>query len=135
MIKLQSESIDIASVENSVYSQQCGAVIVFVGRTRDYFEEKRVISLEYEAYEAMALKEMGKIIDFLKQQYPKLNGAIVHRMGRVPVGEASVVIAISTPHRRECYEASRYAIDSLKTNVPIWKKEIYEKGEEWKANQ
>ena len=83
----------------------------------------------------MALKQMHRIAENIVDQCALANVSIVHRLGIVPIGEASVVIAISTPHRAECYELSRLAIDTLKETVPIWKKEIYRDGAQWKANQ
>ena len=110
-------------------------MLSFVGITRDHFEGKKVIRLEYEAYEAMALAQMRKIADIIQVRWPTARVAMIHRLGIVPVGEASVVISVSAPHRDEAYAASRFAIDSLKSEVPIWKKEIYEDGSEWKANE
>lgn len=134
MIRLQKEPIDISAVERSVQDPRCGANIVFVGRTRDRFEGKRVLELHYEAYEAMAIKEMKQIANTLRQKYTDCQISMVHRLGLVGIGEASVVIAVSTPHRKDCYEASRYAIDTLKQTVTIWKKEICEETAHWKAN-
>lgn len=135
MIKLQHERLDVGEIEAAVQSDKCGAVLVFVGRTRDNFEKKKVLRLEYEAYEKMALKEMQKIATKITEQWSNSLVAIVHRLGLVPIGEASVVIAVSTPHRDAVYEASRFAIEELKKNIPIWKKEIYEESAQWKANQ
>ena len=135
MIHLQSDPIDIATVEQSVQSDENGAVIVFVGRTRNHFAGKEVVELFYEAYDSMALNQMRSIAKGITNQCNSAKVSIVHRLGRVPIGEASVVIAVSTPHRSECYELSRQAIDTLKETVPIWKKEIYKDGAQWKANQ
>ena len=135
MILLQEGVLDIALIETSVQSPKCGAVLVFVGRTRDNFEGKTVLKLEYETYEGMALKEMQNIVDKIKEDWSGSLASIGHRLGTVPIGEASVVIAVSTPHRGASYEASRFAIEALKKNVPIWKKEIYQESAAWKANQ
>ena len=135
MISIQWDPIDIASVEACVHSSDCGAVLVFVGRTRDNFLNKKVLRLEYEAYEGMAIKEMKKIQSEIMERWAQAKVAMVHRLGEVGIGEASVVIAVATPHRDACYQASRYAIDNLKQRVPIWKKELYEDGAQWKANQ
>jgi len=135
MIQLQEEPIDIAKVEQSVQAPHCGAVLVFVGRTRDHFEGKKVIELRYEAYAPMAIKELEKIQRYIQEEWSQAKVAMVHRLGVVGINEASVVIAVSTPHRDACYEASRYAIEQLKKTVPIWKQEIYEDGSQWKANQ
>jgi molybdopterin synthase catalytic subunit len=104
---------------------------------RDNFEDKEVTRLEYEAYEDMALKEMEKLCVATRTQHPAITHVVVHhRLGIVPVGEASVIIAVSSPHRREAIEACHYTIDTLKATVPIWKKELYAEGEAaWKANK
>ena len=135
MIRLQKERLQVEEIEATVQSDSCGAVLVFVGRTRDNFKGKKVLRLEYEAYEEMALKEMQKIAEKIREQWSGSEISIVHRLGLVPIGEASVVIAVSTPHRVAVYEASRFAIEALKADVPIWKKEIYEGSAQWKANQ
>jgi molybdopterin synthase catalytic subunit len=135
VILLQEEILDVGMIEASVQSQKCGAVLVFVGRTRDNFEGKEVLKLEYETYEGMALKELHNIVEKIKRDWPGSLASIVHRLGTVPIGEASVVIAVSTPHRGASYEASRFAIEALKKNVPIWKKEIYQESAAWKANK
>ena len=112
-----------------------GATLAFVGTTREFTHGKRTTMLEYEAYEPMALKTMRQIGDELSARWPGTRLAITHRLGTVPVGETSVIIAVSSPHRDSAYEASRYAIERLKQIVPIWKKEIWEDGSEWKGHQ
>ena len=96
---------------------------------------QRTVLLEYEAYIPMALKTMETIGEEIENQWPGTLCAITHRLGKVAIAEASVVIAVSSPHRAHCYEASRYAIERLKQIVPIWKKEIWEDGSEWKGSQ
>ncbi len=112
-----------------------GAVLVFHGITRDHFAGRRVVQLSYEAYAGMALAQMQRIVDEASQRWPGSRVAIAHRLGVVPVSEASVLIAVSAAHRAACYEASRFAIDALKATVPIWKKEHYVDGASWKANE
>lgn len=112
-----------------------GASLNFVGTTREMTGDLRTITLEYEAYIPMALHELQKIRDRIQDLWPGTFCAISHRIGMVCIGEISVVIAISSPHRDICYEASRYAIEELKRTVPIWKKEIWEDGSEWKGPQ
>jgi molybdopterin synthase catalytic subunit len=112
-----------------------GAALVFVGTTREWTAGKRTVHLEYEAYVPMALSEMRRIGREIGERWPGTLCAIHHRIGSVAVGEASVVIAVSSPHRAQSYEASRYAIERLKQTVPIWKKEVYEDGSEWKGHQ
>ncbi len=134
-VKLVEEPLDVAAISNLVVAPSTGATSVFVGTTRDNFEGKRVFRLEYEAYESMAVKEMEKVCARLRSKWPDAHGvAIYHRLGVVPVTEASVVIAVSSAHRKAALEAAHFAIDDLKANVPIWKKEVYEDGEAWKEN-
>ena len=132
---LQETKLSSIDTEEFVQHNSCGAVLSFSGMTRDTFEDKRVIQLSYECYIPMALKEMERIAQNLINTHTKLRIAIHHRLGVVNVGEVSVIISVATPHRAACYEASRYAIDTLKERVPIFKKEIYEGGSTWKANQ
>lgn len=133
-MRLTHEPIDVARVEAAVRTDTCGAELVFVGTTRDTFEGRPVIRLEYEAWESAAERELAAIEEDVAARWPGAVVRIVHRLGVVPVGEPSVVIAVATPHRAACYEASRHAIEALKARVPIWKKEIYADGSDWKAN-
>lgn len=112
-----------------------GAAIAFVGTTREWTQGQRTIRLEYEAYAPMAVRTMEQIGEELAQRWPGTLTAISHRIGVVDIAETSVVIAVSSPHRDACYDASRYAIERLKQIVPIWKKEIWEDGSEWKGHQ
>ncbi|EDO45567.1 predicted protein [Nematostella vectensis] len=117
-------------------SPSAGAVSLFVGTTRDNFEGKNVVRLEYEAYIPMASSEMRKICKLAREKWNIMKIAIYHRIGIVPIGEASVIIAVSSAHRKESLEAVSFIIDTLKATVPIWKKEIYEQGEaQWKENK
>ncbi|PZD94268.1 molybdopterin converting factor [Paenibacillus sambharensis] len=118
-----------------VMSPNHGASLVFIGTTREWTGEQQTVHLSYEAYAPMALKTMRQIGEEINARWPGTLTAIAHRLGIVEIGEASVVIAVSSPHRNACYEASRYAIDRLKQIVPIWKKEIWEDGSEWKGHQ
>ena len=126
-------AIDVNAVIAQAAHPDHGALIVFIGTTRGQTNGKRTLSLEYEAYVPMAEASMRQIGEEIAERWPGVITAITHRIGDVGVGEASVVIAVSAPHRAEAYEASRYAIDRLKRTVPIWKKEIYEDGSEWKG--
>ena len=134
-LRLQDTELSLMDAEQFVQHNSCGAVLSFSGMTRDTFEDKKVIQLSYECYVPMALKEMERIAQNIINMHTTLRIAIHHRLGVVNVGETSVVISVATPHRAACYEASRYAIDTLKEQVPIFKKEIYEGGSTWKANQ
>ncbi|XP_018307920.1 molybdopterin synthase catalytic subunit [Mycetomoellerius zeteki] len=135
-VKLQQEELNIAEIMELVTFPNCGAISNFIGITRDNFENKKVIKLEYEAYESMALKEMINICNKIRSQWDVEGIAIYHRIGEVPISKASVVIAVSSSHREQSLKAVEYAINALKASVPIWKKEVYETGEpQWKQNK
>uniref|UniRef100_A0A0K8TTC0 Molybdopterin synthase catalytic subunit n=1 Tax=Tabanus bromius TaxID=304241 RepID=A0A0K8TTC0_TABBR len=135
--ELSKEPLDIGAINTLVLHESCGAVSMFIGTTRDNFESKKVLSLEYEAYEPMAIKSMKSICSDIRSKWPDIkNIAIFHRLGLVPVKEASVIIAISSPHRESSLQAVSHAIDELKKSVPIWKKELYDDNNaEWKENK
>lgn len=122
IIKFTSEKLSIDEASQLVISPVCGAVSLFVGTTRNNFEGKKVISLEYEAYLPMAENEVRKICSDIRQKWPVRHIAVFHRLGLVPVSEASIIIAVSSAHRAASLEAVSYAIDNLKAKVPIWKR-------------
>ncbi len=134
MIQIVDKKIDIAKLLASVIVPEAGGIDMFLGTTRNHSEGKKVIKLEYEAYSPMALKLMGEMEGEIRKRWNIHKISIVHRIGVVPVMEASVAIAVSATHRKEAFEACRYAIDELKKRVPIWKKEIFEDGEVWVEN-
>ena len=121
-VKLQQEELNIAEIIDLVIYSNCGAISNFIGITRDNFENRKVVKLEYEAYESMALKEMINICTKIREQWSVEGIAIYHRIGEVPISKASVVIAVSSPHREESLKAVEYAINALKASVPIGKK-------------
>lgn len=131
MVEIVKEKIDIGRVVESVEDPAAGGVAVFIGTTRDHSDGKSVLALEYDAYVPMALKLMNRIAAEARSRWGLQKISIVHRVGRLGIGEASVVIAVSSAHRKEAFEACRYAIDTLKEDVPIWKKEFFENGEVW----
>lgn len=131
MIKITDKSIDVQKVINTASSLGAGAVNVFIGTVRDNANGKNVVWLEYEAYESMAVAEIRKIIDDASHRWHLLGWAVSHRIGTLKPGEVSVVVAVSSPHRRESFEACQYIIDTLKEKAPIWKKEHFQDGEEW----
>jgi molybdopterin synthase catalytic subunit len=131
MIKIVRGPIDLDEVLDSVKSPKAGAIDVFIGTTRNHSDGREVLFLEYEAYEPMAVKLMEAIGAEARRRWAIDRFAIVHRVGRVEVGDASVVIAVSAAHRREAFEACRYVIDALKRDIPIWKKEAFSDGEVW----
>ncbi len=130
-VQILATSIDPQDVINLVRTDNSGAVNVFIGTVRNRTQNRKVVRLEFEAYEKMALKELRKIIDQVKERWPLSEIAIYHRVGELAIGDIPVVIAVSTPHRKQGFEACEYAIDTLKQTVPIWKKEIFADGEEW----
>ena len=129
--RLSADALSLDAVVDEVRSDRAGAIATFVGTTRVESRGRTVEHLDYEAYEGMAEQVMAEIADELKQRYDLCDIAIHHRTGRVEIGDASVVIAISAPHRQDALAACKDAIDTLKTKVPLWKKEVYEGGEEW----
>jgi molybdopterin synthase catalytic subunit len=131
MIKITEKPIDVQKVIGTVSSLGAGAVNVFIGTVRNSAHGKNVVWLEYEAYESMAVAEIRKIIDEASHRWPLLGWAVSHRVGTLKPGEVSVAIAVSSPHRRDSFEACQFIIDTLKEKVPIWKKEVFEDGEEW----
>jgi molybdopterin synthase catalytic subunit len=131
MIKITEKPIDIQKVIDATTSLGAGAISVFVGTVRNTAHGKNVVWLEYEAYEGMAVAEIRKIIDEASQRWPILGSAVCHRVGTLKPGEASIAISVSAPHRKEAFEACEFILDSIKNKVPLWKKEIFEDGEEW----
>ena len=129
--RLTEESLDPATVIAEAQSDEAGAVAAFVGTTRVHSRGRTVHYLEYEGYAGMAEKVMADLAEELKQHYDLCEVAIAHRTGRVDIGGLSVVIAVSAPHRQDALAACKDAIDRLKEIVPLWKKEVYEGGEEW----
>jgi MoaE-MoaD fusion protein len=128
---LSAEPLDLGEVIAQVADERAGAVATFLGTTRVASRGRTVLHLEYEAYEGMAEKAMAELADELRNRYDLCEIAIAHRIGRVGIGETSVVIAVSAPHRQDALAACKDAIDTLKQTVPLWKKEVYEGGEEW----
>jgi molybdopterin synthase catalytic subunit/molybdopterin converting factor small subunit len=129
--RLSAEPLSLDAVVDEVRSERAGAIATFIGTTRVESRGRTVEHLDYEAYEGMAERVMAEIAAALKERYDVSEIAIHHRTGRVDIGEASVVIAVSAPHRQHALAACKDAIDTLKEQVPLWKKEVYEGGEEW----
>jgi molybdopterin synthase catalytic subunit len=129
VVRLTRDPIDAAALGTA--SPSDGAVCLFLGVVRDHNAGRRVLWLEYEAYEEMALPLMQELAADARRRWPITEIHLVHRLGRLEIGEASVAVAVVSPHRREAFEACRHAIDTLKKTVPIWKKEFFEGGEAW----
>jgi molybdopterin synthase catalytic subunit len=128
---LSDEPLSLDRVVEEVRSDEAGAIATFTGTTRVHSRGRTVTHLDYEAYEGMAERTMEEIAEALRARYELTAIAIHHRIGRVTIGETSVVIAVSAPHRQDALAACKDAIDELKERVPLWKKEVYEGGEEW----
>ena len=132
MIAITEGPIDHAALTEGVRSDGAGAVCSFLGTVREMTGDRRTTSLDYEAYPAMALKAMADLETQARARWPILGLALVHRVGHLALGEISVMVAVSCPHRDQAFEACRWLIDTLKAVVPIWKKETWADGsEEW----
>jgi molybdopterin synthase catalytic subunit len=130
-IELTRHAVPNAAIAREVRADEDGAVATFDGCVRNHSHGRATLYLEYEAYESMALAKMQEIAAHLHAAYPINRVAIVHRIGRLEIGETSVFIAVSSGHRAAAFEACRYAIDTLKKTVPIWKKEFFADGAVW----
>jgi molybdopterin synthase catalytic subunit len=135
--ELKNSPISVESVARRVIPPECGATVTLDGYARKFTRDKttgetrETLCLVYEAYEEMALKELRKLIDQAHEKFEIANVGIVHRLGRLEIGETSVVISVAAPHRRAAFEACEWLITALKRTVPIWKKEVYADGENW----
>ncbi|MEE6453172.1 molybdenum cofactor biosynthesis protein MoaE [Gottfriedia acidiceleris] len=127
--------IVVEEVSDKVKSRNAGAITVFIGTVRELTLGKKTLSLEYQAYESMAVKKLAQIGDEIKLKWPEAIVAITHRVGRLEISDIAVVIAVSSPHRKVAYEANEYAIERIKQIVPIWKKEFWEDGTMWIGDQ
>ena len=129
LVRLLREPIDLSALAATTPAD--GALCLFVGVVRNENQGRPVLRLEYEAYEEMALPLLAEIAAETRRLFPVTDVRLVHRLGRLEIGEASVAVAVSSPHRAEAFAACRYAIDTLKAKVPIWKKEFYADGSAW----
>lgn len=135
--EITTQPISVEFVARRVVPPECGATVTLDGYARKFTKDKKsgevreTLYLIYEAYEEMALREMKKLIDRARGQFEISNVGIVHRTGRLEIGETSVVISVAAPHRRAAFEACEWLIKELKRTVPIWKKEVYADGEQW----
>jgi molybdopterin synthase catalytic subunit len=135
MFRVTNQPIDLNELVRYVADAEAGAIVPFIGTTRNNNEGRRVIALDYDGYPEMAEKELARIGAEAKNQWPICKMAIVHRLGPVQIGEASVIIVVSSAHRDAAFAASRFAIEEIKKTVPIWKKEVFEGGEVWIGTQ
>lgn len=132
-IQISAQPLNIQSCIKWVMHPECGGIDVFIGTVRASTKDKKVVRLEFETYESMALIEMNRIAEEVLQKFPVQKILIHHRTGVLQVGDVPVVIVVAAAHRDVAFDACRYAIDTLKQTVPIWKKEIFEDGEVWVA--
>ena len=135
MFQVTNRPIDLNDLVRFVTDPEAGAVATFIGTTRNNNEGRKVIALDYEGYPEMAEKELRRIGEDAKTKWPICRMAIRHRLGPVQIGEASVIIAVSSAHRDAAFAACRFAIEEIKKTVPIWKKEVFEGGEVWIGTQ
>lgn len=136
IFEITREPIDKAGLEQRLLTGAAGAIVTFDGVVRNQTKGRPVVSLHYEAYAPMAVKEMQRLGDEIRERWPEVDRiGFVHRFGELKISESSVVIVITSPHRRAAFEACHFAIDRLKQTVPIWKKEIFEDGEAWVEGQ
>ena len=133
MIVITHDPLDPEQFTNAVRQDTNGAVVTFLGTTRNFFEGKRVLRLEYEAYEEMAYKKLEEIRQEMRAEFGVDDVAIAHRIGPVDIGHISLVVAVASPHRKEAFYACHKVVDRVKEIVPIWKKEVYEDGSRWVA--
>ena len=129
--ELTTGPIDVTSVARRVVPPECGATVTLDGYVRQFTKGRETLHLMYEAYEPMALKEMRKLVDQAKSEFEIKSVGIVHRLGKLEIGETSVIISVAAPHRRAAFAACEWLIRELKRTVPIWKKEVYADGEVW----
>lgn len=134
--EITREPIDKPGLERRLITGAAGAVVTFDGVVRDNTNGRRVLILDYDAYPPMAVKEMRRVGEEIRERWPEVERiGIIHRFGEMKITESSVVIVVTSPHRKVAFEACHYAIDRVKQVVPIWKKEIFEDGEAWVEGQ
>ena len=129
--EITTDALDVGAIARRVVPKTCGAIVTLDGFVRQFTKKRETLYLEYEAYGPMALKEMGKLIAQAHEQFEIASVGVVHRLGKMEIGETSVVISVAAPHRRAAFEACEWLIKELKRTVPIWKKEVYRDGETW----
>ena len=130
-VLIQKEPLDLDKLMKEAGTDRDGSVVTFIGRARNESMGKRVEYLYYEIYNGMALKEIEKIVNLAAEKWSLSSCLVVHRYGRIGIGEPSIAIAVSSPHREESFQSAQYIISEIKDRVPIWKKEYYSDGSEW----
>ncbi len=136
MFAVTREPIDVAALEEMVRAVTYGAIVTFIGKVREHADDgRKVVALEYEAHEDMALAEFERIAESVRLLYGDMRIAITHRIGTLYVGDVAIAVAVAAPHRRQAFTACSVAIDELKSKAPIWKKERYADGTaQWRSN-
>lgn len=129
--ELSTETLDVGAISRRIVLPECGATVTLDGYVRQFTKGRETRHLVYEAYEPMALSELGKLIEKAHEQFEIAHVGIVHRLGKLEIGETSVVISVGAPHRQAAFAACEWLIRELKRTVPIWKKEFYQDGEVW----
>jgi molybdopterin synthase catalytic subunit len=133
--ELTTEKLDVGEIARRVVPPECGATVTLDGYVRKFTKNRETLYLVYEAYEPMALSEMKKLVAEAHEKFSIANVGMVHRLGKLEIGESSVVISVAAPHRKAAFEACEWLIMELKRTVPIWKKEVYADGEVWVQNE
>jgi molybdopterin synthase catalytic subunit len=134
LFELTTEPIDIGCASRRIVPPECGATVTLDGYVREFTRGKQTLYLIYEAYEPMALKEMEKLGALAREKFEISQVGIIHRLGKLEIGETSVVVTVAAPHRKAAFEACAWLITELKKTVPVWKKEFYADGSAWVEN-
>lgn len=135
MLLITYDPLDAEVVTRQVRHPGNGGVVTFLGTTRNKSDGRRVLYLEYEAYVPMAQRKLAQVVEEARQRFGVPHIAVAHRLGRVEIGEISLVVAVGAPHRREAFAAASYIVDRIKKDVPIWKKEVFEDGAIWVGSE
>ncbi len=135
MIEITYDALNLNEIVDRVAQSSNGAIVTFLGTTRNHTGSRKVLFLEYEAYRPMADKQLAVVAEEIREKWQVQDVAICHRLGRLEIGEASLAVAVASPHRQVAFEACQYSIDRIKQIVPIWKKEFFEGGEVWVGSQ
>ncbi|MDA1347691.1 MAG: molybdenum cofactor biosynthesis protein MoaE [Chloroflexi bacterium] len=135
MIEILHTALDPEAITARVRSDSNGAVVTFLGTTRDSTDGRRVLHLEYEAYQPMADQKLAEIADEMRDRWGIEDIAIAHRLGKLEIGDISLVVAVASPHRADAFAACQYSVDRIKQIVPIWKKEFFGDGEVWVGSE
>lgn len=135
MFQIIEEPIDVEEMIAKVTRREAGAITTFIGTVREWTHGRKTLFLEYQAYKPMAVKKLAEIGEEVRVKWPDTVAAVTHRIGRLGITDAAVVIVVSSPHRKAAYEANEYIIERIKQIVPIWKKEHWEDGETWVGDQ